>query len=149
MKGLHTVARRALLTRVKNNAALVALVPKANMHGQSPPATPVWPFTKLGPPQTLPIRGACLDGGTVNIGFHAFAKPRYTGSTMIETAEDHSGRIAAAFERAIDSRGETVTVDGQSARLTYQLADMILQRDPAEADAYHYSATVRIRIIAE
>ncbi|MBM3928764.1 MAG: DUF3168 domain-containing protein [Sphingomonadales bacterium] len=149
MKGLHTVARRALLTRLKNNAGMNAVVSRNSMFGQSPSANPAWPFTRLGPPQVLPLRGTRLDGAAVNVGFHAFAKPRYQGSTMVETAEDYAGRIGAAFEEAVDRSGETVTVDTKTARVTYQLADILLQRDPAEADAYHYSATVRIRIIAE
>jgi len=149
MKGLHTVARRAFLTRIKNDPAFIALIPKANIFGQSPPAVPPWPFSVIGAPQVLPIRAACLDGGTVNIKFSALAQPRKQGGVVIETAEDHAGRIGAAFESAIDSRGETITVDGKAARITYQIADIVLRRDPVEADAYQYSATVRIRIIAE
>ncbi len=148
MKGLLTVSRRALLTRLKADPALAAIVAKADIHGQSPPATPTWPFIKLGPPRILPIRGSCIDGGTVSVDIHAFAKPRYLAQAMIETAEDHAGRIGAAIERAVDCRGETVTAGDAECRVTYQLANMLLQRDRDEADAFHYIASMRVRIMA-
>lgn len=149
MTGLQRVARRALLTRMKANAALRALVPTASIYGQTVPANPAWPFIKLGVPQTLPITATCLNGALVTIPVSGFARQREQGSVTVETAEDHAGRIGAAIERALHLKGDAVTVDGQEVRLRYTVTDMRLFPDGDEADAFHYSALVQAKIWAE
>lgn len=148
MKGLQLVARRAILTTLKNSA-VAALVPKDQIHGQAP-AIAVGPvFIKLGQPQTLPIKASCLDGATVTLPLSAFAKARMQGGVIVETAEDYASRIGAAIEQTLDDRGLNLTVDGQPVRLTFRIADMLLRQDLDEASIFQYACTVRCRIIAE
>lgn len=148
MKGLQQVARRAILTTLKNSPVAV-LVPKEQIHGQAP-AIPVGPqFIKLGQPQTLPIKATCLDGAVVTVPLSAFAKARMQGSATVETAEDHASRIGAAIERALDDRGLDLAVDGQPVRVVFRITDMLLRQDLDEASIFQYACTVRCRIIAE
>ena len=149
MTGLQRVARRAILARLKASNAVKALVPVAAIHSQTVPAGPSWPFIKLGVPQTLPLTATCLNGAIVIIPVDAFARQREQGGLVVETAEDHASRIGAAIERALHLRGETVTVDGASVRLSYTLSDMRLFPDGEEADAFHYSGLIRAKVHAE
>lgn len=150
MKGLIRHTRRAVLARLKSFAGLTALVPAAEIHGQVPLGVPDWPFVKLGAPRSIPIKGACLDGADVAIPVHAFARARQNGAgAMIETAEDHASRIGAEIEKALDDKGETVTVGvGVSVRLRYRISDIQLLVDGADSSAFHYVCTVRARAIA-
>lgn len=149
MTGLQRVARRAILARLKAHAGLTALVPPSSIFGQTVPADRAWPFIKLGPPQTLPITAACLNGGAVAIPADGFAKNLMSGQRIIETAEDHAGRIGGEFEAALHLKGETVTVDGAPVRLRYALTDIRLFVDGGEPGAFHYSALINARVIAE
>ena len=139
--GLQRLVRRATLSTLKADTGLTAIVPAARIYGQSTPAQPVWPFIKLGPPQTLPRRAACMPfSGTVIFDVHAFAKPRLNGTGGVaETAEDYASGIGAAIESALDSTRLALT-GGGSARL--RLTEMRLLQDADEADAYHYFAQV-------
>lgn len=148
MKGLQLVARRAILTTLKNSP-VAALVPKAQIHGQAPLVPVGSEFIKLERPQTLPIKATCVDGGTVNYPLSAFAKARMQGGAIIESAEDHASRIGAAIERALDDRGLNLTHDGKPVRVTFRIADMLLQQDLDEATVFHYACTIRCRMIAE
>lgn len=150
MNGLHILARRVLLSRLKSYPAVLALVPAARVYGQTVPPEPAWPFIKLGPPLTLPRRATCLWGGDVSMLVSAFAKARRDGSgAIIETAEDHAGRIGAAIEAALARYGVDAEHDGQPARCTVRLGDMQLMLDGAEVDAFHYSCTATVRVAAE
>lgn len=148
MKGLQLIARRAILAALKASS-LTALVKPAQIHGQTPLVTLEWPFTKLGRPQTLPIKATCLDGGDVTFPLSGFATPKKQGGVVVQSAEDFASEIGAAIETALDDRGFDLTVDGKPVRITFRILDMSLQQDGAEADAYQYSCNVRCRIIAE
>lgn len=149
MNGLQRVARRAILTRLKASGGLTGLVPATSIFGQTVPAERAWPFIKLGVPQTLPITATCLNGGDVTVPVDAFAKARFAGAQMVETAEDYASRIGAQVEAALHLKGESVTADGAPARVTYRLTDLRLFPDGGDPDAFHYSALVRARVIAE
>ncbi|HVH49960.1 MAG TPA: DUF3168 domain-containing protein, partial [Sphingomicrobium sp.] len=108
---------------------------------------PVWPFIKTQSPQTLPLRADCVDGATVNFGVSAFTRGRKNGAgALIETAEDHASRIGEAIETAIDKSKSDLPGIGTVA---YRIADAVLLVDGAEAGAFHYSCTVRARVLAE
>lgn len=149
MMGIQRHVRRAVLARMKGGAMLTSLVPAARIYGQTVPAAPAWPFIKTGVPQSLPIRATCLVGAVVTMPIDAFAKQRMSGAQVAETAEDHAGRIGEAIETLLHLQGETIDVGGQPARLRYTLTDMRLFPDGAEADAFHYSALLRARVVAE
>lgn len=149
MMGIQRHVRRAVLARLKGGAVLTDLIPAARIYGQTVPATPAWPFVKTGVPQSLPIRATCLVGAVVTMPIDAFAGPRKQGAVTLETAEDHAGRIGEAIETLLHLQGETIDVNGQPARLRYTLSDMRLFLDGAEVDAFHYSALLRARVVAE
>jgi hypothetical protein len=145
-KGLQRLVRRDVLAKLKANAGVTALVAATSIHSQDPGPEPAWPFLKFGAPQTLPLRASCVDGGTVNFGLHGFSRGRRNGSdALVETAEDHAGRIGAAIEAAVDGARSTLTGVGT---VRYRLADMLLLVDGAEPGAFHYSCTVRARVLA-
>jgi hypothetical protein len=137
--GLQREARRAALSTLKANAALTAIVPAARIYSQQVPATPAWPFIKLGPPQSLPVRASCTSGADVSFSVHAFAK-----GLPSETAEDYAGRIGAAIETAMDSSRAVFT----GGTIRFRLSEMQLLVDGGEADAFHYFAVVNARVIA-
>ncbi len=142
--GIQKEVRRAILIRLKAVPAVTDLVP--NIYGQTVPDNPAWPFVKLGQSQTLPIRGSVTHGATVNTPVGGFAKARTNGSgQVIETAEDHASAIGAAIEAALDRYGVDRTGGG---RISFLLADILFSQDGAEAGAFHWSATIRARVIA-
>ncbi len=149
MKGLIRVTRRAILTRLKAYPGLLVLVPAAEMHGQVPLTTPNMPFVKTGAPSSTPIKGSCIDGATVSIAVHAFARARKNGSGhVIETAEDHASRIGEQIEKALDDKADDVTVAAADARLRYRITDQQLLVDAADSDAFHWFGTVQARVLA-
>lgn len=137
--------RRAVLTRLRQDAGLTAIVAAANIHPSTVPANPVWPFTRFDAPQSTPIDGACYAGAKVTFMLHSFAKPRMNASgQMIETAEDHAGRILDAMKLAIHKH--RVPVAGASALLSVVSARMMI--DGAESTAYHGVLSCRARVLA-
>lgn len=148
MTGHQRIARRALLARLKA-AADPALIPAGSLYPQTVPSNALWPFARLGVPQTTPRDGFCSRGADINIPLDAFAKDRMQGAQRVETAEDYAGRIGAWIEGALHLKGETVTVDGAPVRLRYVVADRRLFLDGDEAGAFHYSCLVRVRAFAE
>lgn len=146
-KGLQRHVRRDVLALLKADAGVLALIPATSIHTQAPLTEPVWPFIKTQAPQTLPLRADCVDGATVNFGLSAFSRGRKDGAgALIETAEDHAGRIGEAIELAIDKAKSDLPGIGT---VVYRVADMLLSLDGAEPGAFHYSCTVRARVLAE
>lgn len=141
---LQREARRAALSILKANAGLTAIVPAARIYSQRVPAVPVWPFIKQGPTQSLPVRASCTRGAVVAFTIHAFAKPRLSGTSEVETAEDYASRIGGAIETALD--GTRTTFTGGTIR--FRLTEMQLLQDAGEADSYHYFAVVSARVMA-
>lgn len=142
--GLQRLVRRAVLARLKADAGLTALVPAASIYPQAVPSEPVWPFVKLGPIGTLGLRAACVRGGLVSVDIHAFARARVSGGQIVETAEDHAGRIGEQIERLLD--GVNIALEG-GAKAKIDLGDIRLMQD-SEPDAFHWFAQVNARVLA-
>lgn len=142
--GLQRIVRRAVLARLKADAALTALVPAGSIYPQAVPAEPVRPFIKLGPTGTLRLRAACVNGGLVTVDVHAFARARESGGQVVETAEDHASRIGEQIERALD--GVNITLEG-GAKAKLDLGDIRLLQDQ-EPDAFHWFAQINARVLA-
>lgn len=137
--------RRAVLTRLKADAGLTAIVAAANIHPSTVPAGAPWPFTRFDAPQSTPLDGACYAGAEVTFLLHSFAKPRLnSGGQVIETAEDHAGRILDAMKLAIHRH--RVPVAGGSAPLSVLSSRLLL--DGAESTAYHGILSCRARVLA-
>lgn len=119
--------RQAVITTLRNDAGLIALVPEERNYGMRTPPTPDWPFTRYGSPDALPFRGQCLDGATVTFSVHSFSKEEF---------EDECASINAALASALD--GKTVTLDTDypaKAHLSWKGSQVI--PDAAEASAWH------------
>lgn len=136
-------ARRAVLTIMKADSALLALVAKTSIYPQRTDPTPAWPFIRCGSPSVVPVRAACVDGGNLTMAVHGFAKPRMQGQTMAETAEDRASRIGSAIARALDR--QKVAIAGGTLAITWQGSQLL--QDPEEADAFHTVQNFRIRCI--
>ncbi|BEV00075.1 DUF3168 domain-containing protein [Novosphingobium olei] len=137
---LQRLVRRALLTRLKADAALVAAVSKASIN---PLGVPTWPFVILRAPRTRRLRATGVNAGTVAFDIHAFARDREDAGQVVETGEDHAGRIGGLIETALaDTR---ITFEGVTMRVS--LSDMRLI-DDGEPGAWHYFAQVNVRVLA-
>jgi hypothetical protein len=139
--GLQKTVRRALLTRLKNNAGMIAAVPATSIN---PLGEPVWPFIVLRSPVTQPKRVSSVLGGAVSWDIHAFAGPRMSGASMVETAEDHAGRIGALIE-AVFADNRISLEGGLIAKIT--LTDIRLLPDQSP-DVYHWFAQVNAKVLA-
>lgn len=140
--GLQRLVRRALLTRMKSVADLTALVPPTRINPTV--GEPAWPFVMLSSPVTQRLRAACVAGGLVTFDVHAFARARESGGQIVETGEDHAGRIGAAIETALADNWLLLD-DGSRARVS--LSDIRLLKD-ADPDAWHWFAQVNCRVLA-
>lgn len=132
-------ARKAGLTMLKAAAPLVALVPKAQIHPQSPPKTPLWPFILWGSASSIPVVGTCLDGQEITVAVHAFAKARTDNNTVVETAEDFASRIGALIAKTLDRR--KADVPGGRLTFAWRGSQLLLDGD----DAFHSVQNFRIR----
>ena len=141
MTGAQRLVRRALLTRLKADSALLALVPAAAIN---PDGEPTWPFIILRAPVTRRLKAAGVNGGEGSFDIHAFARSRETAGVRVETAEDHAGRIGAAIEKALaDNR---LALDG-GGYVRIEVNDMRLLEDDTP-DAFHWFAQVNWRALA-
>lgn len=139
--------RRAVLTLLKTDATVTALVDSASIYGQQTPVAPngerrvAWPFILVGSLFGAPIRAACVDGLELEGAVHGYAKDRKSGVRTVETAEDHASRIGAAIAGALDRRkvpiaGGTLAIRWTGPRL---IAD--------DADGFHTVQGFRFRCL--
>ncbi|RSV15681.1 DUF3168 domain-containing protein [Sphingomonas sp. ABOLF] len=138
--------RKALLAALKESADLVALVPAKRIYPQAATdALPLWPFITYGAPTNVPLRGACMRGGTVTVAVHSYAKPIYPDGDArkppTKLAEDLAGEIGAAVISALDGRKLDVT----GGRLAVLFTNSQLLSDGGEKDAFHHIANFRVR----
>jgi hypothetical protein len=138
---LQRLARRALLTAMKANGPLTALVPAASI---APDGEPTWPFVLIESPRTLKLRAACVRGATVSFDVHAFAGPRQSGEQVVETGYDHVSRIGSAIEGSIDEARLTLEND---AICSVRFSDTQYIRD-GEPDAWHFVTQVNCRVLS-
>lgn len=134
--GLQRLVRRALLTKLKSDAQLIALVPKSSIN---PVGEPVWPFIVLRAPVTQRLVAAGLKGGEGSWDIHAFA-----GAMASQTAEDHAGLIGAEIERSL-SDNHLALEGGGDVRI--KLGDIRLLPDGDE-QRYHWFAQINWRVMA-
>lgn len=139
--GLQRLVRRALLTRLKADTGLTALVHADNIN---PASDPVWPFIILRAPISRQLQAAKLRGQEGSWDIHAFARAREVDGEIVETGEDHCGRIGEAIERVLaDNR---LVLEG-SGVVKIDMTDMRLLPDESPGD-YHYFAQINWRALA-
>lgn len=137
--------RRTMLTALKADEAVTALVSASSIYPQATTANPGWPFIRYGSPTGVPVSAACVDGAEITVAVHGFAKPRFSGSQIIETAEDHAARIGAAIATALGGRSLALE-GGGNVRLRWTGSQLFPDAD--EADAFHTVQNFIARVIA-
>jgi hypothetical protein len=127
MRDLSLPLREAIITRLRADAPLLALVPSARIFGMRQPSTVQWPFTRYGATDTVPRLSSCSAGQIVTLTLHAFSKQEY---------EDECAQISSAIAGALD--GAVLILDDEAstmAHLRWRGSQII--PDSAEASAWH------------
>ncbi|MFC3421116.1 DUF3168 domain-containing protein [Rhizorhabdus histidinilytica] len=138
--------RRAMLVELKGSAPLIALVPATSIFPQTVPANQSWPLVKMGVPSGVSaIRGACMDGAESIVAVHGFTAGVRRGKKLIETAEDHAGRIGDAIARALD--GKRLPLEGGGTVRIRWTGSQLLQ-DAQEAGGFHTVQNFQMRHLA-
>lgn len=132
---MQRLARRSVLIRLKNNAPLLALVPKASV---DPSGTPAWPHVLVEAPSGTPIRMSCAKGANISFDVHAFAGP-----TPALTGYDHASAIGGAIEAALAPNHLTLE-NGADCRVSF--SDMRLLKD-GDPDHWHWFAQLNCRVL--
>jgi len=126
--------RRAVLTALKRNAAMLDLIPASSIYPGVVPTGRTFPFSRYGSPQTTPFRLSGLNSSSTRFALHGFTGPLKQGQTVLETAEDRSWKIAAAFKAVLDDAVLPIDV-GMHAALTWLDTSCLIDGD--EVDAWH------------
>lgn len=121
--------RRAVLTQLKADAAVTALIPAARIFPPKRPAKPERPFAGYTNVIATPLRATCLDGQTVRFRVQAF-----DGSSADDTASNMADAIAASLDGAV------LALEG-GGKAHVQLLDTIVGQDGNEASSW--AATLR------
>lgn len=133
---LQRAARREILTRAKNAAALLALVPKANI---DPVGVKPWPIIMVEAPTMIPTRMACAKGADVSFDVHAFAGP--IPSTM--TGYDHICAIGEQIDTVLAPNNITLE-DGSHCKLSFSDVRILKDVDP---DHWHWFGQLNCRVL--
>lgn len=133
---LQRLARRALLSRAKGDAALTVLIPAASI---APDGEPAWPFMLIEAPTTLRLRAACVRGARVSFDVHAFARGDET-QTGYDAASAAGSQIETTFA---DNR---LTLEN-GAVCHIEFSDIRLLRDEAPND-WHWFGQLNCRVLA-
>lgn len=135
--------RRAILEHLATVATVTKIVP-ASRHFPMTATDPAWPFVLYGSPTPVPLRATCLDGNEITVALHGFAKARKNAAgAMLETAEDHAGRLGAALASALD--GRRLDIPRGHAKIRWTGSQLLV--DGAEADAFHVVVNLRIQCL--
>lgn len=117
--------RRAVITQLRADTDLIALVPAAQNYGMRPPAELTWPFTRYGVPDEQALAVSCWDGSDVAFTVHSFSKAEF---------EDQCANINAAIVAALN--GVVLVLAGNVKAWPVWLGSQIIQ-DGDEAGAWH------------
>lgn len=139
---LQRSARRALLTRAKNDAGLTELVDRDAIN---PDAEVPWPIVLVESPRTLRLRMSCVRGARVSFDVHVFARARQDNGQTVETGYDHCSRIASAIESVFaDNR---ITLEGGAiCKLEFSDTQMLKDGTP---DDWHWFGQLNCRVLAD
>lgn len=117
--------REAIVTILKADAGLLALVTAGSIYGEYPGAQPERPFVRYGEDDAAPARSTCWEGAVVAFPVHAFSADKFT---------DEVKGLNAAIVTALD--GKVITLEGGSkATILWQRSQVL--RDGADPNAFH------------
>lgn len=117
--------RQAIVTRLRADADLTAIVPEDRIYGRRSPATLTWPFVRCGAMDETPLR----KGTELRVSIHGFSKQQYE-----DEAADINAAVQASLEDAVIELSPSV-----KAYMVWIGAQII--EDAAEASAWHGIAT--------
>lgn len=139
--------RRVILTALKSDPTLTAIVPAARIYGDEVPAKPETPFVRWDGPSTLPFSlSGAANSSTTSFMLHSFAKVRLSSSgAKIETASDYANRIMSAVHGVVH-RNRFSDDDGRVFKVV--VSSRMSMRDGAEADAWHCLLNCVARVLA-
>jgi Protein of unknown function (DUF3168) len=100
---LRIVAREAVVTRL--TAALTGVA----VYGEAGSQAAVWPFVKIGAMTVLPLRATGLDGSSIAMTIHCFAK-----GISSDAAANLGASVAADLDKA------EITRAGKFMRITWR-----------------------------
>lgn len=115
--------RRALVTRLKADALIASQV-GARVYGPDSPATPDWPFVRVGSIISGPYEASCLGGMDATFAVNGFAITEQ--STLVLNEFIRSALDAQAFD--VGDSAHIVSLDWTDSQIV---------RDTAEADKWH------------
>ena len=120
--------RQAIVSLLRTDTDLTALVPAERVYGERSPASPTFPFVRYG------VSDIGATGGATSL--HVFSKSGFT---------DQAANIAARIVEALD--GKTLATGSRKVTLTWpERNGTQIIPDSAEADVFH--AIVRFDVSA-
>lgn len=134
-KILNTEIRRAIVGHLEADASVTALVPAERIYAPQPPALPAWPHIVYGVPSDTPLRMSCVDGQTIIVAIHAFAKG--PGEAAVEA-------IGAAIAKALD--GQQFSIGDGVAKVRFTGGSTL--QDGTDANSWRRITNLRIRVLA-
>lgn len=93
MRDLRLPLREALITHLRQDVALTALVPATNIHGERVPANQAKPYIALSRMDVEAFQAQCVDGGRIPIRLHTFADGEDSSTVT---------KISAALSSSLD-----------------------------------------------
>lgn len=137
---LQRAARREILTRMKNAAALIALVPKASI---DPTGVKPWPIIMVEAPTMTERYMSCANGADVAFDVHAFAGPKMSGSSVVQTGYDHISAIGEQIDTVL-ARNNFVLEDGSHCKLSWSDRRILKDNDP---DHWHWFGQLNCQVL--
>jgi hypothetical protein len=138
-------ARAAILSALKADQTLTALVPAARIYPARPPASPGWPFIRYGIASDLPWKSSGEDGQVISTAVHCFARATDADPDGERACDEIKGAIAAILDGpqgkglALNlGEGITASVIVEGGRI---LAD-------EEADDWHGIVNIEVTVSA-
>lgn len=122
--------RRAIVSHLRADATVTALVPAARLYGERVPAEPDWPFMRYGQSDAGP-------GFEIVAPIHVFSKAEFP---------DEAAEIGEAIGASLENRTLTLG-DGRRAHLRWLSGQII--PDAAEASAWHAIVRIGATVAAE
>lgn len=118
------------MAALKADAALVAIVTVARIYPQTVPATPVFPFVKLGAPIATPQFIDGNDGTQYSAAVHCFTKK----ATGVPDPEVQAMQVNAEVVRIMEAMEGISIGDGLTLDVFPRQVQVMQDED---ADAYH------------
>lgn len=112
--------RQAVITALRADADLAALLPAERIYGERTPSEVTWPFVRYGQTDVGQVSG--------RLPLHVFSKSQFT---------DEAAEIAAAIVNALDGKALDLGSGRRATPVWPENGGTQIIPDAAEADAWH------------